>query len=151
MAKKVMNIQTLTELEVFSKKIKTLLIKKTIKGATVVVLTGDLGAGKTTFVQNLGREFGISEIMPSPTFGIMKSYPLTHQHFTTLVHMDAYRIEEIAELGPLCFLELLAEKGVLLVVEWGERIVSALPSERLELCIESEESGLRTIRVNNYL
>jgi len=144
-------IKNLTELKDFTKGLKSLLVKSNHQGATVVVLTGDLGAGKTTLVQNLGRELGILEIMPSPTFGIMKSYTLTGEHFTSLIHMDAYRIEELSELGPLRFAELIKDSGVLLLIEWGERIMPALPKERFLLDLESGASEKRLITLSHII
>ena len=90
------------------------LVKKTpTVGATIVALHGDLGAGKTTFVQALGQLLGVTEHITSPTFTIMKGYETTDSDLKHLVHMDAYRIDDINELGPLRFSEIITTPNTL--------------------------------------
>lgn len=95
--------------------------------ARVVGLSGDLGSGKTTFVQNLARALGAGDNITSPTFVIEKIYKLTGQKFARLVHVDAYRLENGEELSRLGFAELLADRNNLIVIEWVERVVDILP------------------------
>lgn len=94
--------------------------------ATVIGLSGDLGAGKTAFTQALARELGISEPITSPTFVLEKIYKLANQKFARLVHVDAYRLESGAELLKLGFGELLADKNNLIIIEWVERVQEIL-------------------------
>jgi tRNA threonylcarbamoyladenosine biosynthesis protein TsaE len=101
--------------------------------AVVVALSGDLGAGKTTFVQQLAQILGISETVTSPTFVIMKSYITTDPIFQTLVHMDAYRIEDDTEMGPLNFKDVVAQPNTLICVEWAERISTFLPPRTIKI------------------
>lgn len=96
--------------------------------AAVLALHGDLGAGKTTFVQMLGRELDIEESITSPTFVIMKKYPVIHPRFSALVHIDAYRLEAPAELSVLDFAAELADPANLICVEWAEKAADLLPS-----------------------
>jgi tRNA threonylcarbamoyladenosine biosynthesis protein TsaE len=98
------------------------------KGATVIGISGDLGAGKTTLTSAIGEILGVSETIQSPTFVIAKRYRTTHPLFQSLVHMDAYRIDSIDELGPLGWDALCKEDKTLVVVEWPEKIKAALPS-----------------------
>ena len=116
-------------------------------GATVIALQGDLGAGKTTLTQELARILGIEETVVSPTFVVMKRYK-THgnEQFHTLTHMDAYRIEEDEELGPLGWNLLLNEKGNLLVVEWPEKIATMLPKEHIHHFVISHDGDMRSIK-----
>ena len=114
-------------------------------GARVIALHGDLGAGKTTFTQALGAHLGITEPITSPTFTIMKGYELPGAHFSTLIHMDAYRIDDLNELGPLRFAELLADPQILLVIEWAERIVSALPEQLINVSLTGAGEERRTV------
>lgn len=89
--------------------------------AHVVGLRGDLGAGKTTLVQHIARELGVQESVTSPTFVIAERYAITHSPFTSLVHIDAYRLkpEEVRVLG----LELFFENPHnLVLVEWPENL-----------------------------
>ena len=103
--------------------------------ASVLALHGDLGAGKTTCMQFLGQSLGIPEAITSPTFVVMKSYPLQEQSYTSLVHIDAYRIEDSAEMNPLHFDEILATPRTLVAIEWAEHITDLLPSDTLHLTI----------------
>lgn len=96
--------------------------------ATVVGLSGDLGAGKTTITQALARELSVAETVVSPTFVIAKFYGAHAHGFTQLVHIDAYRIVDTSELEPLGFQSILAQPETLVVIEWPENIAPALTS-----------------------
>lgn len=113
-------------------------------GATIIGLSGDLGAGKTTLTQAIASTLGVTEAVQSPTFVIAKFYRLTNKAWDTLVHVDAYRIEQIDELKPLGWSELLSEPRTLVVVEWPERIESALPRDAYRFSI-NHEGELRRI------
>lgn len=116
--------------------------------ATIIALTGDLGAGKTTFVQLLAKQLGITEIITSPTFSIMKLYAVTENNtFTKLVHMDAYRIEDISELRPLRFDEIINDTHNLICIEWPEKIQTALPDDILHISIKILPDEARLITV----
>ena len=80
----------------------------------VIALNGDLGAGKTTFVQALAKLIKAEQVPNSPTFVVMKSYGAGHQLWKKLVHIDAYRLETLDELGPLRFDELLLKKDTII-------------------------------------
>jgi tRNA threonylcarbamoyladenosine biosynthesis protein TsaE len=82
----------------------------------VVLLTGELGAGKTTFVRGVTRGAGSSAPVASPTFQLVRVYPGRLQ----LAHVDLYRLQELSELAGLG-LEELAEQGAV-VIEWGDRL-----------------------------
>ena len=147
---KKITIENLIDLENFAKELLgEILAKKTEKNqATIIALSGNLGAGKTTLVQILAKELGVSEKVTSPTFTIMKGYELVGGEFKQLIHMDAYRIEDLNELGPLRFSEILDNKNNLLFIEWAEKIQSALPSEIVKINIEILSDGRREITCN---
>ena len=117
-------------------------------GATVIALQGDLGAGKTTFVQALGRRLGVGEVITSPTFTILKSYETTDSDFHTLLHMDAYRIDDEAELGPLRFAELLATAHALFCIEWPEKITGALKAPHLTIHLTGVDETTRSAHIS---
>lgn len=101
--------------------------------ATVLGLHGDLGAGKTTFVQALAAELGVADVVTSPTFVVLKQYPLESDRWQQLVHVDAYRLDHASELETLGFRELLQEPKTLICVEWAERVADILPADTLHL------------------
>lgn len=106
--------------------------------ATVCALYGDLGAGKTTCTQMLAKSLGVSQVVTSPTFVIMKGYELEGQAFKKLIHIDAYRIEEIDEMRVLGFGQLLQEKETIMCIEWAERIQTLLPENTIHIRFELE-------------
>lgn len=94
----------------------------------LIVLAGDLGAGKTCFTQGLGAGLGITERMTSPTFTLINRYDKGR---IELNHLDVYRLDDIAETLDLDLPELL-EVG-LTVIEWGEEITEVLPIDHLTI------------------
>ncbi len=113
--------------------------------ATVVTLSGDLGAGKTTLTQAIARELGITENIISPTFVIMKRYEL---HKKNLIHIDAYRLESADELLKLGWAELIADPKNLILIEWPEKVAEIIPKNavRVSLAHHAREAT-RTIIV----
>lgn len=101
--------------------------------AFVLALHGDLGAGKTTFMQLLARRLGVIEQVTSPTFVVMKKYLVEAEGVGQLVHIDAYRIEDVDEMRPLRFSEELAQKDTIIGIEWAEHIAELLPPDTLHL------------------
>ncbi len=110
--------------------------------ATVVALSGDLGAGKTTLTQAIARELGVRETVISPTFVIMKSYMLGEPRgFARLVHIDAYRLDSHKELEKFGWAELIADPQNLILIEWPEKVPEAIPEQahRITLVHKKEE------------
>lgn len=100
-----------------------------IKTGDLICLSGDLGAGKTTFVQGVAQGWGSLDMVSSPTFVLVNQY--RRADGCLLHHLDAYRIESALEAEDLDLDQLLLS-GVL-IVEWAERISSALPMENLHI------------------
>lgn len=100
----------------------------------LIVLSGDLGAGKTCFAQGLGRGLGVEEQITSPTFTLASRY----QGRLWLNHLDVYRLDGVAETLDLDLPELL-EDGVT-VVEWGTKIGAVLPPERLSIELRYDDT-----------
>lgn len=98
----------------------------------VVALQGELGAGKTTFVQGLARALGIRRPVTSPTFTLVGEYAGTSLR---LVHMDLYRLRTPDDLLATGFAEY-AESGALVAVEWPERAAGLLPPDAVRVRIE---------------
>jgi tRNA threonylcarbamoyladenosine biosynthesis protein TsaE len=103
-------------------------IASLLRARDAVVLTGELGAGKTTFAQGVARGLGIEEPVSSPTFTLVKEY----SGILDLAHVDVYRLDRIQDVMDLGLDELGAGEDVLLV-EWGDTIEELLPDERLRI------------------
>src|SRR5204863_6262804 len=103
----------------------------TLKSGDVVALTGELGAGKTVFVQGLARALGVGTAATSPTFVLVNEY----RGRVPVHHVDAYRTTSLAELMDLGIPELFAGDGVT-VVEWADKLRPLLPPDVIEVTIE---------------
>ena len=109
---------------------------------TTLALHGDLGVGKTTFVQGLARGLGVTETITSPTFNIFT----VHRGATNLVHLDAYRIQSAREIEDLLLADFLIAPWCL-AVEWPERIADWLPPETLHLDLGIAPDQRHTLRL----
>lgn len=94
----------------------------------VVLLAGDLGAGKTMLAQGVGYALGIEQPITSPTFVLARHY----QGRIPLDHLDVYRLDQMSELFDIGLPEMLDERALILI-EWGDAIAPGLPSEYLEV------------------
>jgi len=124
------------------KKIAETLLSKLSQGdkAVVVALSGDLGAGKTTFTKELAELLGVTEVVASPTFVIERVYPIDVKGFTTLVHIDAYRMETAEEILRLGWEEVTADPKNIIVIEWPEKVADAIPEDAIRLNFEHGET-----------
>ncbi|HRY20129.1 MAG TPA: tRNA (adenosine(37)-N6)-threonylcarbamoyltransferase complex ATPase subunit type 1 TsaE [Flexilinea sp.] len=100
-----------------------------LQNGDVLCFSGDLGSGKTTFIQGIAQGWGSVDQVTSPTFVLVNEY--YRMDGSTLFHMDAYRIDSTLEAEELD-IDRMLHQGVL-VVEWAERIDSILPKERLTI------------------
>ncbi len=119
------------------------LIGENLFPGAFIALNGELGSGKTAFVQGLGRGLGIEKGINSPTFIIMHE----HEGRLKLYHMDMYRMHESdAEMDP--WLQEYIEGDGVAAVEWP--LEDILPVERLDICIEYDEGDRRILDINAY-
>jgi tRNA threonylcarbamoyladenosine biosynthesis protein TsaE len=107
----------------------------------LILLEGDLGAGKTAFTQGLARALGVTEPVTSPTFVLVNQYGTGSGG--ELVHVDVYRLERLSEVVDLALPEML-DDGAVVVVEWGERAAGALPPDHLHIRIAIGTGDERT-------
>jgi tRNA threonylcarbamoyladenosine biosynthesis protein TsaE len=107
-----------------------------LQAGDVVSLTGDLGAGKTTFVQGVGRGLGVEEPVLSPTFTLVREYAGRLRVY----HVDVYRLDRLQEVLDLGFEELLDQRGVVFI-EWGDAIEALLPDSHLRVEITIQDEG----------
>ncbi len=101
----------------------------------LILLAGELGAGKTAFAQGFGLGLGITDQITSPTFTLARHY----EGRLSLHHIDVYRLDRFSELADIGIAELLDSGGVLLV-EWGDAIAPAMPKDYLEIHLSYGES-----------
>ncbi|MES2668454.1 MAG: tRNA (adenosine(37)-N6)-threonylcarbamoyltransferase complex ATPase subunit type 1 TsaE [Patescibacteria group bacterium] len=113
--------------------------------ATLVTLSGELGAGKTAFTQAAARSLGVTDAVTSPTFVLLKSYPLAGMPFETLVHIDAYRLTGGEELAPLAFDAVMHDAGTLVMLEWPEMVADGLPHADISIRLEALPDESRSI------
>ncbi len=114
-----------------------------------MALSGDLGAGKTTFVKGLAKGLGITKNITSPTFVILKSYKTNGRGgIRHLVHLDCYRMEDKSDAEGIGLPEYFKQKGTLVLIEWPEKIESILPRTTKYINFEYLEENSRKIRAD---
>ena len=116
---------------------------KTLKVGNVVLLSGDLGAGKTTFTQFVFKALGVEEVVNSPTFAVLKTYK--GKDFV-LNHFDTYRVtvEEAIECG---FDEVLSDKSCVTFIEWASMIEPLIPKQSIKVNIKIVDENTREIEI----
>jgi tRNA threonylcarbamoyladenosine biosynthesis protein TsaE len=105
------------------------------RGGDLIVLAGDLGAGKTAFAQGFGLGLGIDDQITSPTFTLARQY----EGRLRLHHLDVYRFDATAEIHDVGLAELLDDDEAVTLIEWGDAILPALPADLLEVRISLGE------------
>jgi len=108
------------------------------KNAFIIGLIGNLGSGKTTFIQGFARGLGIKYHLTSPTFLIIRSYSIPKSYilnskFSQMYHIDCYRIKKTKELNILGFKQIIADPKNVVVIEWADKIRKLLPQNTLWL------------------
>lgn len=109
-------------------------IAPTLPNGAVLCLYGELGAGKTAFVQGLAKGMGISEYITSPTFTVVNVYESGGR---PLYHFDMYRLADSSEAYEIGYEEYVYGDGIS-VIEWSERILDILPEKRFEVHIDKD-------------
>lgn len=114
----------------------------------IVCLYGNLGAGKTTMTQIIAAQLGVVESLQSPTFVIKKLYNAQSGLFRTLIHMDAYRLEDEENLDNLRLDEDFKKPNTLMIIEWPEMINSIIPKDAIHIKIKHNNNE-RKIELDN--
>jgi len=132
-------------------------------GATVITLSGDLGAGKTTLAQGIARALGVEETVASPTFVLEKVYELGNSSaeagalfpdptirrkwekvpppprlWTHLIHIDAYRLKDAHELEVLGWHDMVQDPNNLILIEWPEMVADLIPSDAIRITLTGD-------------
>jgi tRNA threonylcarbamoyladenosine biosynthesis protein TsaE len=119
---------------------------KTLSGGAIIGLTGELGAGKTIFTKGLAAGLGIKETINSPTFVLMKIYPVKkHKNIKQLCHIDAYRIKNENDIMVIGADEYFSRNDTISVIEWADKIKNLLPKKFLNVKITNKEKNKRII------
>ncbi|HEV7958895.1 MAG TPA: tRNA (adenosine(37)-N6)-threonylcarbamoyltransferase complex ATPase subunit type 1 TsaE, partial [Acidimicrobiales bacterium] len=122
-----------------------------LRPGDIVLLTGQLGAGKTTFVQGVARGLGVRERVTSPTFTMVREHACTNDFgVETLHHADVYRVGSIGEVSDLALGELVEEAAVALV-EWGDIALSVFGRDVLLVAFLLDDGDGRTLEVSGAL
>ena len=130
---------SVAETESFAEQLAT-----TFVGGEVLLLKGDLGAGKTHFVKGLAMGLGIDDVVTSPTFALHNSY----SGRLTLNHFDFYRIEDSEEVAILGLDEFFYDKTAVAAIEWSENVANLLPKRCITVVIDKLDDDTRKITVN---
>lgn len=118
-------------------------LASSMNGGEAILLYGNLGAGKTTFMQGFAQGLGIQSRVTSPTFIIMRKY----EGAKTLYHIDLYRTESNADLEGIGMQEILEDKNAVVAIEWPEKLGSFLPEKRIEIRLEPISENERKIEI----
>lgn len=119
---------------------------ETLNGGQTVLLSGDLGAGKTHFTKGIALALGVDDVVVSPTFAIHNAYQGSK---LKLNHFDFYKIENIEEVENLGFDEIIGQKDAVCVMEWWQNVPQLVPSKRIEIEIAVTGENSRKIAVTN--
>lgn len=143
-----MKSYNLSEIKKIALEVKGIIDKKSSsEKATVLTLSGDLGAGKTTLTKELAKTLGVSGDIVSPTFVIMKKYKTKDQKFKNLIHLDAYRLNNSNELLNLGWLEFTADSNNLIILEWPEIIKDCLSGQEIKVVLSHLDEENRSLEI----
>jgi tRNA threonylcarbamoyladenosine biosynthesis protein TsaE len=128
-------------------------IAKNLKGGDIMLLKGDLGAGKTTLTKGIAMGLGITDDIVSPTFTLMQIYPINNHPpkadpsgAENLVHVDTYRLEHEEDLVDIGIEDYLGDKNTICIIEWPEKISGLLKNKKtIEITIAHVKKDEREI------
>ena len=139
------------EIFITNSKEKTLVLaedfSKTLKGGDFLAFYGDLGSGKTTFIQGLAKGLGIQRRIISPTFIIVRHYKMVKGNF---YHIDLYRTESKHDLLGVGLDQIIQNPDNIIALEWAEKISDLMPEKRIEIKLKYLSSNQRQITIEKY-
>lgn len=121
-----------------------------LKTGGVVALRGELGAGKTTFTQGFAQGLGIKDSVTSPTFILIRSYPIPGKTKGKFFHIDLYRLEDPKQIDGLGLDEVFANPNNIVLIEWAEKLGEQLPSQATKIDLKIISETQREIEVYNH-
>jgi len=128
-----------------------------VNGATLVTLSGELGAGKTAFTKEVAKALGVEEVVTSPTFVLEKIYALPSKvghpmsDFKQFIHIDAYRLDSATDLAPLGFDEVMKDPSNLIFLEWPERVAEGLPPATVNIAFSVLPDHSRQMQITGTI
>lgn len=128
---------------------KKLTQKPPLKYALIIGFEGDLGSGKTTFIQGFASGLRIKENVLSPTFLILKQFPMVIKNYKNFYHIDAYRLKNPEELTELGFKEIIKNPENIIAIEWAERVKQLLPKKIIWIKFSNLKGDKRKIKISN--
>jgi len=117
-----------------------------LKGKSVIALSGNLGAGKTTFVKAIANKLGVEENVTSPTFVLIKLYNTKDEKIKKIIHVDCYRLDEKEDLYEIGLEDYLEYEDSLVVIEWADKIVN-LPDDTIKINMKIIGENKRNIKI----
>ena len=120
---------------------------QSVKPGQIILFYGNLGSGKTTFIQGLAKGLGIKRRIISPTFIIVRHYSLSKGNF---YHIDLYRTEDNLDILGLGIDEILSDKDNIVSIEWAEKLKDFLPKERTEIHFKYIDENKREVKILKY-
>lgn len=117
--------------------------------ALVLALSGELGAGKTTFTQGFMKGLGVRRRIQSPTFVVFKKFsiPAKKSPFATVIHVDAYRLNNARELRVLGFADELKKPKNIILIEWPERVKGIIPKHHIRISFSHTHKNERILSI----
>ena len=124
---------------------------------SIIALYGELGSGKTTFIQGLAKGLGIKDRILSPTFVMIRQYSITNHQLlvtghqspiTNFFHVDLYRVENEKDVESLGLEEIWSDPQNIVAIEWAEKIKKILPKKRTDIHFKYANENERRIRIN---
>lgn len=116
--------------------------------SNLLALVGPLGSGKTVFSQGFGQVFNI-EHMPSPTYTLIRQYPLKNSPYQTLYHIDLYRLSSPSEMANLGLDEIWQRHKNLVLIEWADKITDQLPANHQKISFQIKDENTRQITIHS--
>ena len=141
-------VQNVEETQTLAREFATRVLALPVKShALVIGLEGELGAGKTTFIQALAESLGIKESITSPTFVILKTYEIPEGPYQFFTHIDTYRLRNAKELTALGFEAITKDAKTIVFLEWPDRVSELLPKDRITIHIDHLDANQRIITI----
>lgn len=125
-------------------------LAKELRGGDVIALYGNLGSGKTVFAQGIARGLGIKRRILSPTFTLVRSYPISLDYQDLIFyHMDLYRAESLRDYQSLGLDEIFLGDSIV-AIEWAEKIKKVLPKARIDVFLKTLRKNERLIKIKRH-